>query len=138
MESSEYAYDDSKINNFHSSIPNDDLIRYWTLQENDLDLLTQIRGRENKQYFAFQICHLKKVGSFLRTEEFPNHRVLIWINKQLGFPAEFAWASSLRGATKHDYSKIILDHLHWKEFGEREKAILSQWILNREIGRAHV
>lgn len=131
MEFSEYAYDNSKINNFHSSIPNDDLIRYWTLQESDLDLLTQIRGRENKQYFAFQICHLKKVGSFLRAEEFPNHRVLIWINKQLGFPAEFAWASSMRGATKHDYRKIILDHLHWKEFGEGEKAILSQWILNR-------
>jgi TnpA family transposase len=132
MEPAEYAYSKSKNTN-HSdfSIPNDDLIRYWTLQENELDLLTQIRGQENKQYFAFQICHLKKVGAFLRAEETPNHRVLIWINKQLGFPAEFAWASSMRGATKHDYRKVILEHLHWKEFEEEEKTILSNWITSR-------
>jgi TnpA family transposase len=118
----------NRSRNSHSSIPNDDLVRFWTLQENDFDLLMQLRGPENKQYFAFQICYVRKYGSFLRREEFPHPRVLIWINKQLGFPAELAWSTSIRGATKHEYRQQILNHLQWKEFGDAEKIALIEWI----------
>ena len=50
---------------------NEDLIKYYSLNESDLALIRQHRGAANRLGFAVQLCYLRFPGIILRLDQAP-------------------------------------------------------------------
>jgi len=75
------------------AIPTDEteLIRLYTLSEQDLSVIKQRRGDANRLGFAVLLCCLRYPGYALAAGEDPPHTFLTMISAQLGVEAEI-WA----------------------------------------------
>ena len=66
----------------------DDLIRYYTLNESDLSIIRQRRGSANRLGFAIQLCYLRFPGITLGVDQSPFPFLLKLVADQLKVPAE--------------------------------------------------
>ena len=75
------------------AIPTDEteLIRLYTLSEQDLSVIKQRRGDANRLGFAVLLCCLRYPGYALAAGEDPPHTFLAMISAQLGVEPE-SWA----------------------------------------------
>jgi len=76
----------------------EDLIRYYTLNEHDLSVINLHRGRANRLGFAIQLCYMRYPGIILGYSEEPFPPLLNMVAKQLGIKTD-----------------------HWKDYGQREQ-----------------
>jgi TnpA family transposase len=61
----------------------DDLIRYYTLNESDLSLIRQRRGDGNRLGFAIQLCLLRYPGYALLKDTIIPELTIQWIAEQI-------------------------------------------------------
>lgn len=61
----------------------DDLIRYYTLNESDLSLIRQRRGDANRLGFAVQLCLLRYPGYALTSDRAVAESVIQWVARQV-------------------------------------------------------
>jgi TnpA family transposase len=66
----------------------DELIRHYTLNETDLAIIRQHRGRANRLGFAVQLCYLRFPGIVLGIDKSPFPSLLRMVAAQLRVPAE--------------------------------------------------
>ena len=69
----------------------EDLIRYYTLDEPDLSLIRQRRGDGNRLGFAVQLCMLRYPGYMLYSDMVVTETVIRWIADQIQVEAT-AWS----------------------------------------------
>ena len=62
----------------------DDMMRYYTLNEYDISIINQHRGKSNRLGFAVQLCYMRYPGILLGPNEIPITPLLDFIAKQLG------------------------------------------------------
>jgi TnpA family transposase len=82
----------------------DDLIRYYTFNDNDLSIIGRHRGDANRLGFAIQLCYMRYPGIMLRFGQEPPSHLLEIVAMQLNIPA-----SSWSGYGKRD--KTRREHL---------------------------
>jgi hypothetical protein len=80
------------------AIPTDEteLIRLYTLSEQDISVIKQRRGDANRLGFAVLLCWLRYPGYALAAGEDPPHNLLTMISAQLGVEPEI-WAEFALG-----------------------------------------
>lgn len=76
----------------------DDLIRHYTLSDNDLAIIRQRRGAPNRLGFAIQLCYLRFPGTLLSPDAVPFLPLLHFVADQLKVSAK-----------------------HWDDYGQREQ-----------------
>jgi TnpA family transposase len=71
-------------------IPNakEELIRYYTLNETDVSIISQRRGSANRLGFAVQLCYLRFPGIILEVNASPFQPLLHIVASQLKIPIE--------------------------------------------------
>ena len=62
----------------------EDMIRYYTLNEYDISIINQHRGKSNRLGFAVQLCYMRYPGILLGPNEIPITPLLDFVAKQLG------------------------------------------------------
>ena len=68
----------------------DELIRHYSLNENDLSIIRQHRGAANRLGFAIQLCYMRYPGVILNIGERPFEPMLHMVAAQLKVPSD-AW-----------------------------------------------
>ena len=87
------------------TLPNtqDELIRYYSLSESDLSLISQHRGRANRSGFAIQLCYLRYPGIMLGPDDAPFAPMLRMVATQLKVPIEIWGAYGQRAETRREH-----------------------------------
>jgi len=98
----------------------EDLIRYYTLNEPDLSLVRQRRGDGNRLGFAVQLCLLRYPGYMLYSDMVVTETVIRWIADQIQVEAT-AWSKyggyNKRDETRREHYQEIITYLGLSTFG---------------------
>ena len=112
-----------ELTHISNSISEDGIVRYYTLNDHDLELIHQRRGNHNKIGFAVQLCLLRHPGwSTNIIEEVPTS-VLSYIATQVGVNQRDIQYYSQREKTrrehlieiKHTYGYVDFSEEHYHE-----------------------
>jgi len=98
----------------------DDLIRYYTLNETDLAIIFQHRGPANCLGFAVQLCYLRFPGSILGVDQPPFPPLLRWVAEQLGVPAESWGDYGQREQTRREHLVELQTWLNLTPFARED------------------
>ena len=94
----------------------DDLIRLYTLSEQDISLIINSRGIENRLGFAVQLCYMRYPGIVLPTGMRPDMLLLKFICTQLNIKPD-AWEDySERAETRREHILFIQSVFGFRKF----------------------
>jgi hypothetical protein len=110
-------------------ISEDDIIRDWSLEDQDKVLLAKIT-REYRLWFAVQVCSLRSLGQFFNHPNDLESRVIGHLCKQLRLPMTGTVEIPQRDATRTDYKKMIFDHLQFIKL-EEAGDLFKNWLENK-------
>ena len=116
--------------------PTDDrreLVRHYTLSDDDLAMIGRGRGDHNRIGRALMLCYLRYPGRPLRVDERPPEPLLVFVAEQLGV---FPGAIDTYLATdwnRRTHAAEFRDRLRLRPFGRRAAAELTTWLLPRAI-----
>ena len=101
------------------AIPTDegDLIRYYTLDEQDLALVHQRRGGHNRLGFAVHLCSLRFPGSALPHDTPPPQALLAWVARQLDLEPGLWSHYARRAETRREHLRELQFWLGLTPFG---------------------
>jgi TnpA family transposase len=104
------------------AIPTDEteLIRLYTLSEQDLSAVRQRRGDTNRLGFAVLLCYLRYPGYALAAGEDPPHTFLAMISAQLGVEAKIWEEYAGRQDTRREHLSELRTLLGLTAFGLKE------------------
>uniref|UniRef100_UPI00402A7CE3 Tn3 family transposase n=1 Tax=Bacillus sp. DX2.2 TaxID=3073452 RepID=UPI00402A7CE3 len=107
-----------------------ELIRYYTLSDEELQIVNQQRGDHNRLGFAIQLSYLRFPGRALSVkEEVPQFIVKI-IAKQLGVsPFEIENYARTRDTTRREHLAKIRNFFDLRSFSLKEYRELARWLL---------
>jgi hypothetical protein len=95
----------------------DDLIRYYTLNEPDLSLIRQRRGDADRLGFAVQLCLLRYPGYARASDMTVAESVIPWVARQVRIEAT-AWAKyGERDETRSEHIQELRTYLGLSPFG---------------------
>jgi TnpA family transposase len=112
------------------AIPTDEteLIRLYTLSEQELSVIKQRRGDANRLGFAVLLCCLRYPGYALAAGEDPPHTFLTMISAQLGVEPEI-WAEYAgREETRREHLSELRTLLVLRPFGLKEFRHFARWL----------
>lgn len=110
------------------ALPRDDadLIRHYTLSEEDLGIIRRRRGEANQLGFALQLCVLRYPGRLLRRGEVIPERIVAFIGRQLGIREDALGAYATRIATRYLHSSALQDLYGFRPFTRHLRAELAE------------
>ncbi|MEC3435162.1 DUF4158 domain-containing protein, partial [Bacillus cereus] len=110
-------------------------IRYYTLSEEDIQIIRQQRGATNQLGFAFQLAYLRFPGRpFASGEKIPDFLVSL-LAKRLGIvPAAIHNYAKIRDTTRREHISKIRKHFGFRSFTLREYRELANWLLPTAMG----
>ena len=99
---------------------NDDLIRYYTLNEQDISIILQHRGAENRLGFAIQLCYMRYPGIMLGIEEPPFLPLLHYVSSQLNINPDVWGEYGQRPQTRREHLRELQMLFGFKPFSTTE------------------
>jgi TnpA family transposase len=85
----------------------DDLIRYYTFNEQDMSIIFQHRGTANRLGFAIQLCYMRYPGVILSADEVPFPPLLYFVASQLKITVD-AWGDyGQRDQTRREHLREL-------------------------------
>ena len=113
-----------------------DLLRHYTLADDDLDHIRVRRRPETRIGFALQLCALRYPGRLLSSGETIPDQVLAFIGAQLGLTGDALLAYAARRQTRQQHLKAIQRTYGYRMFSGRRVRDLRVW-LDHEAEAAH-
>lgn len=107
----------------------DDLVRYWTLSDEDLGVITRRRRPHNRLGFAVQLCALRYPGRLLRPGELIAGAPLAFVADQLDIEPEVLAEYAARGPTRYEQLGTLRDVFGFQQLGRPLRAELQEWLL---------
>jgi TnpA family transposase len=93
-----------------------EIVRYWTLSYEDLDLIFRKRSDHGRLGLALLLCYLRYPGRVLGAEEVPPVNLVSFVARQLGIsPTAFAKYSQ-RDQTRREQLAELMEWLHYRTF----------------------
>ena len=105
-----------KLLEFPSEEP--DIIRYYTLTERDISVISQHRGDHNRIGFAIQLCSLRFPGISLTSKNVFPKKALLFVTKQLNLNISALERYSQRKFTKYDHLLELQSIYGYKTFSK--------------------
>ena len=114
---------------FNSDLTEEDLARYFHLDDNDRRLILGRRGDHNRLGFAVQLCTARYIGSFLEDLSEVPAAILSLLARQLAIelPGDFAEYGASR--QRWDHTVEIRRHCGYREFSDPSVRFrLNRWL----------
>jgi len=93
---------------FPTEISDDDLVRYFSLSEQDLAQIRQARGNQNRLGVALQLCHVRWTGRFATSFESVSTVAVKHVAEQLGLTGVLPFlAYPQRDRTRREHNEAI-------------------------------
>ena len=110
-----------------------EMVRHWTMSEDDLAAVGRCRGDHNQLGYALMLCYLRYPGRVLRAGERPPARLLDFVASQVGVPPDMidAYLAHERGRQRH--AAECKDHLGLRPFGKLVATELTELLLPEAI-----
>jgi TnpA family transposase len=105
-----------------------DLVRHWTLGDDDLALVGRRRRNHNQLGFALQLCALRYPGRLLRPGEIIPQTALRFIADQLGIAPEVLTTYAIRFQTRYEQLGTLRIALGFTDLSPQRRQILA-WLL---------
>lgn len=101
------------------TIPADEteLFRFYAFSEQDLSVIRQHRGDQNRLGFAVQLCYLRHPCRILQEEERPPEELLVFVARQLDVSPSCWDNYSIRGETRREHIRELRVYLGLAPFG---------------------
>ena len=112
-----------------------DLLKHYTLSDEDLEHIRQRRRAHNKFGFALQLCVLRYPGRVLAPGELIPAEVVEFIGAQLGLHADDLIDYAAREETRHEHLSELRALYGFRTFSGRGARELKDW-LSREAEMA--
>jgi hypothetical protein len=110
------------------------LVRYHSLDENDLAAINTARTPETRLSYALQLCCLRYPGRHLRRGELLPGPMLSHIAEQLDVEADVIAGFARRLNTRYDQLASINSRFGYVELSDPVRAGLRPWLEERAIG----
>jgi TnpA family transposase len=129
------TFDRKHLAGFPEEIPEDHLIKHFTLSRTDLLLVKDLRRDRNRLGFSVQLCAVRYLGfcpDNLSETPFP---ILEYVAGQLDTPASFELLEAYgnRGQTRTDHLNRINDYLGFRKASPEDLKDLENWLLERAL-----
>lgn len=110
-------------------------IRYYTLSEEDIQIIRQQRGATNQLGFATQLAYLRFPGRPFASGEKITDFLVSLLAKRLGIvPAAIHNYAKIRDTTRREHISKIRKHFGFRSFTLREYRELANWLLPTAMG----
>lgn len=108
------------------------LARYFYLDDTDILLIRKHRGYSNRICFALQLCTVRFLGTFLSDMEAIPAVVIQYVAAQLGETVTEIFCNVQPDRTRLRYIEEIKKHYGYKDFTDRVESFgLVRWLYNR-------
>jgi len=114
------------FSNLPELIDDTDLLKYYTFNSEELNIIRSKRGNDNRFGFAVQICYLRFPGRILHKNEIPPIYLKTYISEQLGIKEVQIYQ---RDNTRKEHLIEIQKIFGYKIFSQKYRTILSEWLL---------
>lgn len=117
-----------------SFISHEDLNQYFYLSDNDIALVKEQRGNEQRIGFACQLCLIRFMGFLTDDWEATVPKIVLErLSEQLQtLPSDLKNYSTRRN-TRADHLQSILKYLHFSRFAPMDAVQLEAWVLERSL-----
>jgi TnpA family transposase len=105
-----------------------DLLRHWTLSDDDLVAIGRRRRNHNQLGFALQLCALRYPGRLLRPGEVIPEPTLRFVADQLGTAPEALTTYAARFQTRYEQLGVLRKSFGFTDLTTRRRQIL-EWLL---------
>lgn len=105
-----------------------DLVRHWTLGDDDLAIVGRRRRNHNQLGFALQLCALRYPGRLLRPSEVIPEPALRFVADQLGTAPETLTTYAARFQTRYEQLDVLREAFGFTDLAPRRRQIL-EWLL---------
>ena len=105
-----------------------DLLKHYTLSDEDLGHIRQRRRAHNRFGFALQLCVLRYPGRVLARGELIPAEVIEFIGTQLGFHADDLVEYATREETRHEHLSELRALYGFRTFSGRSARDLKEWL----------
>jgi len=106
-----------------------DLIRHYTLSQEDLDVIARRRRPQNRLGFALQLCALRYPGRLIRPGETVPMEVARFLGEQLDIDPAAIGDYATRSQTRYDQLDTLRELFGFRGFAQPDHRALSQWLL---------
>lgn len=113
---------------FHLPFDQGDLLRHYTLSDEDLGHIRQRRRAHNRFGFALQLCVLRYPGRVLTPGELIPAQVSDFIAAQLGLSRDDLLLYAAREETRHEHLADLRRIYGYRSFSGRGARDLRDWI----------
>ena len=113
---------------FHLPVDQGDLLRHYTLSDEDLGHIRQRRRAHNRFGFALQLCVLRYPGRVLTPGELIPAQVSDFIAAQLGLSSDDLLLYAAREETRHEHLADLRRIYGYRSFSGRGARDLRDWI----------
>lgn len=104
------------------------MLRYYTLADDDLEIIRARRRPHNRFGFALQLCALRYPGRLLAPGEVIPLEVTRFLAAQLGLKADDLAGYASREETRHEHLAALRDLYDYKMFTGRGSRDLKVWL----------
>jgi hypothetical protein len=105
-----------------------DLVRHWTLGDDDLAIVGRRRRNHNQLGFALQLCALRYPGRLLRPGEIIPQPALHFVADQLGTAPEVLITYAARFQTRYEQLGVLRTTFGFTDLTPRRRELL-EWLL---------
>lgn len=105
-----------------------DLLKHYTLSDEDLGHIRQRRRAHNRFGFALQLCVLRYPGRVLAPGELIPAEVIDFIGAQLGLHADDLVEYATREETRHEHLSELRALYGFRTFSGRGARDLKEWL----------
>jgi hypothetical protein len=122
-----------RLNRFPRDLSPADLLAFFTLSDDELELIGDRRGDHNRLGFGLQLNTLPYLGFVPDDLSSAPARVVSYLALQLSVASEALQQYGDCEHTRTDHLQEIQDRLGFRDAGQHELATLSTWLLDRAL-----
>ncbi|MCF4164657.1 Tn3 family transposase [Zavarzinia compransoris] len=114
------------------AVPSDEreLIRHYTFDRDDLDIVAVKRTARNRLGYAVLLCYLRYPGRMPDPDEIPPSALLAFVARQVGAEADDYADYRRRGQTRREQMADLMEQTGYRSFDRAAFGALASWLLS--------
>ena len=122
-----------RLSTYPTDISDWDLGQFFTLTPDDLKMVEQQRGDDNRLGFALQLCTLRYLGFIPNNLLDPPHIIVRLLAHQLDVSIEVIRTYGQREQTRSDHLLQVMHYLRYRRATDDDLTTLENWLVDRAM-----
>lgn len=123
-----------KLLQIPDDFPEREVVRYYSLSPEDLDIIAEHRRSHNRLGFAVQLAYLRYPGRAWDPEEQIPPNILAYLARQIDEPPEVLAEYATRDPTRREHLGELQRRFGFRSFSLRFYRQLSHWLMPIALG----